>query len=158
MKNIMRATIIAVLILFTGLISSAQSAQIINKISNMDGVTSVYISKTMLSMFGSNVCTNVPGVEMSDIVSSLNSIEILNVEERDVIVKVKSLIDKLPTDKTLEVLAKIKDDGEVVTIYGKPNGVSLSHLVLVVEESDELVIIYMTGDIPLDKISTLSKR
>lgn len=157
MKNIIRTAIVTMVILFTGITASAQSADVFNKISEMDGVTSIYISKAMLSMFGSNIHQDLGGVEISEIASSLNSIEIFNIEEKNLIKKIKPLINKLAEDKAFEVLAKIKEDGENVTIYGEPNGKVLSRLALVVEEADELVIIYMTGDIPLDKISALTK-
>lgn len=157
MKNIIRTAIVAIVILFTGITASAKSSNVFNKISEMDGVTSIYISKAMMSMFGSNIHQGVRGVEISKIASSLNSIEIISVEEKALIKKIKPLINTLAEDKTFEVLAKIKEDGENVTIYGEPNGKVLSRLVLVVEEEDELVIIYMTGDIPLDKISALTK-
>lgn len=155
MKTIITSAIIAVCTLISPLNISAQTSDMFEKISDLENVTSVYVSKAMLSMMGSNI--DMGGVNISEIASELNSIEILNITESESISQAKSLLSKLIKESDMELLTKIKEDDEKVTIYGKTAGKITSSIILSVEEPDELVIINITGNIPLDKIKSLSK-
>lgn len=144
------------LIILTTLSSSvnAQSNDGLKELYSIKGVTSIYVSKSMLSLvknksFGHDA--------ISSVVQYLDAIEIFNSDNEESVGKVKTIIDKFITSSGMEILTKIKQDDENVLITGKSNGTQFTHLLMLIEEdSDELTLINMTGKIPLEKISELS--
>ncbi len=155
MKNYIRSIFTAIVIIASGLSASAQASEIINKISDMDNVTSVYISKAMLSLMGNSKLDDT-GLPIGEIAADLKSIEIISIEDKNAIAKTKALIAKIADDPKFEIFTKVKDPDENIVIYGKTTGKIVSELLLVVEEKDEINIIYMTGDVPLDKIAKIA--
>ena len=59
-----------------------------DKYADMDGVTSVYITKSMLSLFPKGQ-TKVNGINIGDISSRLNNIQILSSEKPEIIAKLR---------------------------------------------------------------------
>lgn len=121
-------------------------------ISNFKGVTSVYISKAMLKNFGTGM---IGDPHISAIASNLNSIEIINCENKKFFYTIKNYISKIVESYNLETLARINDDGEKVTIYSFSNGEKINYVLMMVDDNDEITVISMSGDIPLDKVGEL---
>lgn len=143
------------LIILTTLSSSvnAQNNEGLKGLYSIKGITSIYVSKSMLSLvkdksFGHDA--------ISSVVQYLDAIEIFNSDNEESVGKAKNIIDKFITSSGMEILTKIKEDDENVLIMGKSDGTQFTRLLMLVEESDELTLINMTGKIPLEKISELS--
>ncbi len=154
MKNIIKLTVIAIAILVSSVSISAQTVTL-EKLLKIDGVTSVYISKAMLSIIGANNLNLDDNI--SAIANDLNSIEIYNIENKKAIEQSRPIIAKLSSTPGLEILTRINEDKESTTIYGKQTNKVFSQILIVVDETDEISIINLTGNIPLDKISELTK-
>lgn len=144
------------LIILTTLSSSvnAQSNDGLKELYSIKGVTSIYVSKSMLSLVKDKSFRH---DAISSVVQYLDAIEIFNSDNEESVGKIKTIIDKFITSSGMEILTKIKEDDENVLILGKSNGTQFTHLLMLIEEdTDELTLINMTGKIPLEKIRELS--
>lgn len=121
-------------------------------ISNFKGVTSVYISKAMLKTFGPGM---IGDPQISAIAGNLNSIEIINCENKKFFYTISNYISKIVESYSLETLARINDDGEKVSIFSHSTGEKIDYLLMLVDDKDEMTVISMSGDIPLDKVGEL---
>lgn len=121
-------------------------------ISNYKGVTSVYISSAMLKNFGTSMIGN-PGIRA--IAGNLNSVEIIECENKKFLYTIRNYVKKIASSYNLETLARINEEGEKVTIYGYSTNGKITYLLMSVDDDDEITIISMSGDIPLDKVGDL---
>lgn len=121
-------------------------------ISNYKGVTSVYISSAMLKNFGTSMIGN-PGIRA--IAGNLNSVEIIECENKKFLYTIRNYVKKIASSYNLETLARINEEGEKVTIYGYSTNGKMTYLLMSVDDDDEITIISMSGDIPLDKVGDL---
>ncbi len=123
-------------------------------ISNYKGVTSVYISSAMLKNFGTSMIGN-PGIRA--IAGNLNSVEIIVCENKKFLYSIRNYVKKIASSYNLETLARINEEGEKVSIYGYSTNGKITYLLMSVDEDEdnEITIISMSGDIPLDKVGEL---
>lgn len=121
-------------------------------ISNDKGVTSVYISSAMLKNFGTSMIGN---SSIRAIAGNLNSIEIIECENKKFLYTIRNYVKKIADSYNLETLARINDEGEKVSIYGFSSGEKITYLLMSVDDDKEITIISMSGDIPLDKVGEL---
>lgn len=121
-------------------------------ISNYKGVTSVYISSAMLKNFGTSMIGN-PGIRA--IAGNLNSVEIIECENKKFLYTIRNYVKKIASSYNLETLARINEEGEKVTIYGYSTNGKMTYLLMSVDDDDEITIISMSGDIPLDNVGDL---
>lgn len=121
-------------------------------ISNYKGVTSVYISSAMLKNFGTSM---IGDPSISAIAGNLSSIEIIDCENKKFLYTIRNYVKKIAETYNLETLARINDEGEKVSIYGYSTGGKITYLLMSVDDNDEITIISMSGDIPLDKVGEL---
>ena len=121
-------------------------------ISNYKGVTSVYISSAMLKNFGTSMIGN-PGIRA--IAGNLNSVEIIECENKKFLYTTRNYVKKIASSYNLETLARINEEGKKVTIYGYSTNGKMTYLLMSVDDDDEITIISMSGDIPLDKVGDL---
>ena len=123
-------------------------------LANEKGVTSIYISKLMMKTLG--------GLTMGDqrisaIAQDLNSIEIISCKNKDLFDKVNNKVKNVVSDNNLEILAKVNDEGENVGIYGYVEGETVTYILMTVDNKNELVLLSMSGQIPLDKVAELTQ-
>ncbi|MBQ3606524.1 MAG: DUF4252 domain-containing protein [Muribaculaceae bacterium] len=121
-------------------------------ISNYKGVTSVYISSAMLKNFGSSM---IGDPRISSIAGNLNSIEIIKCDNKKFVYTIRNYVKKIAEGYGLETLARINDEGEKVSIYGLSSGEKITYVLMCVDDDDEITIISMSGEIPLDKVGEL---
>ena len=69
--------------IFCSALSYGQSSHF-DKFADMEGVTSVYISKSMISLFPQGN-TNVNGINIGNIADRLDNIQILSADEKETI-------------------------------------------------------------------------
>ena len=122
-----------------------------DKYAEMDGVTSVYISKSMLSLFPKGQ-TNVNGINIGDIASRLDNIQILSADEQPIVDKLRKETSHINTRNGYEELMRVREDGEKTTIYFKDSKKDKKEFVLLVDEKDEFTIISIVGDLTLQEI------
>ena len=122
-----------------------------DKYAEMDGVTSVYITKSMLSLFPKGQ-TNVNGVNIGNIGDRLNNIQILSTDKQPIVDKLRKETSDINTRNGYEELMRIREDGEKTTIYFKDGKKDKKEFVLLVDEKDEFTIISIVGDLTLQEI------
>ena len=131
-----RTYIITLLLSLCSLFTYAQDS-FFDKFADMEGVTSVYISKAMLSLMP-NMKTE--GVNIGEVASKLDNIQILSCEKPDIIAKLKN------------------DEGEKTIIYLKRNKNKEKEFVLMSQEKNEFTIIAITGNLTLQEIQGIINK
>ena len=122
-----------------------------DKYAEMDGVTSVYITKSMLSLFPKGQ-TNVNGVNIGNIASRLDNIQILSADEQPIVDKLRKETSHINTRNGYEELMRIREDGEKTTIYFKDSKKDKKEFVLLQDAKNEFTIISIVGDLTLQEI------
>jgi hypothetical protein len=117
----------------------------------MEGVTSVYITKSMLSLFPKGQAS-VNGVNIGNIASRLDNIQILSADEQPIIDKLRKETSVINTRNGYEELMRVREDGEKTTIYFKDGKKDKKEFVLLLDEKDEFTIISIVGDLTLQEI------
>ena len=145
-----RTLIIAIMATLCSVCSYGQQS-FFDKYADMDGVTSVYITKSMLSLFPKGQ-TNVNGINIGDIASRLDNIQILSADEQPIVDKLRKETSHINTRNGYEELMRVREDGEKTTIYFKDGKKDKKEFVLLVDEKDEFTIISIVGDLTLQEI------
>ena len=145
-----RTLIIAIMATLCSVCSYGQQS-FFDKYAEMDGVTSVYITKSMLSLFPKGQ-TNVNGINIGDIASRLDNIQILSADEQPIVDKLRKETSHINTRNGYEELMRVREDGEKTTIYFKDSKKDKKEFVLLVDEKDEFTIISIVGDLTLQEI------
>ena len=122
------------------------------KFTDMEGVTSVYISKNMLSLMPKESGMQFGEVDVSNFLEKLSSILILTSENKPVAQEMVSLANKRIRDDKYELLMRVKsDDGELVNFFMKGKPENIHEMIMIVEDNDgESVIMQFLGDFTLD--------
>ena len=145
-----RIFIITLLMTLCSICSYGQQS-FFDKYAEMEGVTSVYITKSMLSLFPKGQ-TSVNGVNIGNIASRLDNIQILSADEQPIIDKLRKETSGINTRNGYEELMRVREDGEKTTIYFKDGKNDKKEFVLLVDEKDEFTIISIVGDLTLQEI------
>ena len=145
-----RTFIITLLITFCSVSSYGQQS-FFDKYAEMEGVTSVYITKSMLSLFPKGQ-TSVNGVNIGNIASRLDNIQILSADEQPIIDKLRKETSGINTRNGYEELMRVREDGEKTTIYFKDGKKDKKEFVLLMDQKDEFTIISIVGDLTLQEI------
>ena len=153
MKRIYILTILATVF---SLFAQAQQS-FFDKYAEMEGVTSVYISKSMLSLLP-NVNSTVNGIHIGNIASRLDNIQILSCEEADVAQKLRKETSHINPENGYEELMRVRENGEKTTIYFKDKKRKKKEFVLLVDEKDEFTIISIMGDLTLQEIQGMIQK
>ena len=149
-----RTYIIAFLLSFCSMMSYAQDS-FFDKFSEMDGVTSVYISKAMLSMMPS---MKTKGVNIGEVARKLESIQILSCEKPALIATIKKELEYINPKNGYEELMRINDTGDKTTIYLKTNKNDKKEFVLLTSGKNELTVIVIVGNLSLKEIQGIVNK
>ena len=153
----MRRTYIITLLITLCSVCSYGQQSFFDKYAEMDGVPSVYISKSMLSLFPKGQ-TNVNGINIGNIASRLDNIQILSADEQPIIAKLRKETSGINTRNGYEELMRVREDGEKTTIYFKDGKKGKKEFVLLVDEKDEFTIISIVGDLTLQEIQGIINK
>ena len=128
-----------------------------DKYAEMDGVSSVYITKSMLNMFP-NMSGKINGVNVGNIASRLDNIQILSSDEAPIIEQLRKETKDINTKNGYEELMRVREDGEKTTIYFKERKKGNREFVLITDEKDEFTIISIIGDLTLKEIQEITSK
>lgn len=125
----------------------------------MDGVTSVYISKNMMSLFPKD-SNQYGGVDVGNFVDKLSSILILTTENQKVGKEMLSLANSRIKDSNYELLMRVKsDDGELVNFFMKGKPDNIQELIMIVDGNDEeSVIMQFLGNFKLQDVQEMTRN
>ncbi|MBR2457684.1 MAG: DUF4252 domain-containing protein [Bacteroidaceae bacterium] len=148
-----RFYIISLLLALSTLFCQAQQSYF-DKYADMDGVSSVYISKSMLKMFP-NMSGKINGVNVGNLAGRLECIQILSSDSTEIIKQLRKETKDVNTKSGYEELMRIRDDGERVNIYFKEKKNKKNEFVLIADESDEYTIISIVGELTLQEMQEM---
>lgn len=138
---------------------SAQSGRdIYNKYSDEEGVTAVYISKSMFKLIGKlpSVELNDEDFNLSELVKSLEGFYLIEVADNAGIRQsLRDDVDKYMKSADYEMLMEAKDDGETVRMFITSKGDEVKGFVMLIVDADECVFICLDGSMSreaLDKV------
>lgn len=146
--------VLLIILMCCASIASAQN-KLIEKFADMDGVTSVFISKSMLQMMP-NMKTE--GIDIGGIAGKLESMLILTSEKASISNMMKNEIPSFTSNKSYEELMRVKDEGSRVIFYIKrKNNSKIGELIMMVDEHPQFVFIQIKGDMTLQDIQNITK-
>jgi hypothetical protein len=155
----MRKLVIAIIFAVFAANLSAQKNPF-EQFTEMDGVTSVYISKNMLSLFPKNAKNmNYGGIDVGNFLHKLSSILILTTEDKNIGKRMVSLANNQVKGDNYELLMRVKsDDDDNVNFFMKGKPESIRELIMIVDGSDdESVILQFLGDFTLQDIQKMTE-
>lgn len=155
----MRKLVIAIMFVVFAANLSAQKNPF-EQFTEMDGVTSVYISKNMLSLFPKNAKNmNYGGIDVGNFLHKLSSILILTTEDKNIGKRMVSLANNQVKGSNYELLMRVKsDDDDNVNFFMKGKPESIRELIMIVDGSDnESVILQFQGDFTLQDIQKMTE-
>lgn len=141
------------LLLMTVVQSAMAQDALFDKYEDMNGVTTVFISKTMLNM--------IPNVkagdhDISEIASKLDQLRILTCEKATLIPHIIDDAKKIYKSESYEAIMRMNDDGEKMTIYQRSLKGGKNEFVLLQEDDSELNIINVKGAITIKDIQKIA--
>ena len=147
------------------------SQSLFDKFEDLDDVTSVVVNKSMFNLLAKiDVEVDDPEAQdFVDIASSLKSLKVFTTENKKIGDDMKASVDSYLKSSKMEELMRVKDKDANVKFYIKEgkDADHVSELLMFVTgmknvEADgrkfETVILSLTGDIDLNKISSLTKK
>lgn len=162
----MKKIILIITLVITSSVFYGQS--IFDKLEEMDGVSSVVISKDafeILSKFnfeideGSNEIS-----EVFKMIDDLNEFKTFSTDKPDIAVTMEAMVKKSVKDQKMKELMRLKEDDSKVWIYVKStsNKDLVSQVLMLVKEIDkktngisEAMIVSLSGSIDINKMSKL---
>ena len=144
-------TILFVLFLFCSTWAYAQD-NLFEKYSNMDNVTSVYISKSMFQLMPDGVQAG--GVDFSDLKGKIDHLQILTSENRAVSKQMQADFEGMV--KGYELLMKVKSDDTRASFFVKQKGERINDMVMLTDEENEFVVIRLVGDFTVQDIQRIA--
>lgn len=151
-----RIYIFSLLLTLSTLFCQAQQS-FFDKYAEMDEVTSVYITKSMLKMFPSMSGT-INGVDVGNLASKLENIQILSADDSSIIEQLRKDTKHINSKNGYEELIRVRDDGDKTTIYFKEQKKN-SEFILITDSGNEFTIISIVGnDISLKDIQDMTNR
>lgn len=151
-----RIYILTLLLALSTIFCRAQQS-FFDKYAEMEGVSSVYITKSMLSLFP-NMSGKINGVNVGNIASRLDNIQILSSDEANIIVQLRKETKDINTKNGYEELMRVREDGDKTTIYFKERKKKNNEFILIMDEKDEFTIISIVGDLTLKEIQEMMKE
>lgn len=127
---------------------------VLDKLSDMDGITAVYISKNMFNSIGN---MKMEGINIGSIAGKMESIQVLTSENSKTAQIMKAEASKLTKGGRYEVMMKVKDSSSRVVFYSKQVNNKIRELLMLVDETpNEYVIIQIKGNLSLKELQDIT--
>jgi hypothetical protein len=151
-------SLIIVILLFTALSGFSQK-NVFEKFADQKEITQVTITKALLKMFPSMTSSvDMNGIDVNKIINKLEQIDIFISENEDAKKMMRKEITAFfKTDKSYEVLMKIKDEKDNIVFYGQKDNGFVKSLVMFIDDDDECVIIQLLGRFTMHDIQEVVK-
>ncbi|WP_340198955.1 DUF4252 domain-containing protein [Ascidiimonas sp. W6] len=163
----MKKIVLLIALIALPLIGFSQST--FDRFEDMDEVSTVVVNQNMFKLFSRIESDDPEAQEFMEMVKSLNDLKVFITEDKGVGEDMKSAVEKYLKKASLQELMRVKDKDVNVKFYIK-QGRDEDHvselLMFVTGLKDveangrkfETVLLSLTGDIDLNKISTLTKK
>ena len=151
MKNKITILILAICCAAT---AGAQNS-LFDKYSDMDGVTSVYISKAMFEMVPAFL--DQEDIDLKNMAGKLDGLQILTTSKKELTKQMRDEFKSLITKDHTELM-RVKDSGTNVNFYARQDKDLIKELVMLVNESDSsFVAIQILGKFTLDDVKQITE-
>lgn len=145
----MRNLFVFILISLTAVMVKAET--FFESCENIPGITTVYVSKAMISLAGDlNIKSD--NIDFNSIAANIEGLWVITAEDNEA----KILKDKAKTafkDNGYEKLMSVREDGETVDILMRSLGSNKNECVIKAFEEDETTIVIITGSFTLQAIA-----
>ena len=153
--------LMVILIGMLPIVASAQESQLnslFNKYSGQEGYTSIHITEHLFNMF-KDVNSEQQEKEFKDAVSGLEAIKILVADEEkgEAVAQFENELSSIFSNDLFKELMVIRDGEETVAFFIKENEGFINEFAMKVTGSGEPFLLFLKGNIDLEKISSLSK-
>lgn len=128
--------------------------EVIAKYNKMKGVTVITMNNDMFTSFKDDS-------ELNEISFNFDKFQILTTESKAIVSQMKQDFKKLIQNGILSEMMTVKDDeSQVLFLIDKASQGKTNATVffMIVEEADEYVIMYFSGNIPLEEIKELENK
>lgn len=140
-------------VILTGMVLAIFSLDAQNrfdKIAEMEGVTSVYVSPKMFNMMKDSNA-NTGDINIDKVAKKLTGLQILSSENPEASSLLRKETDFINPKNGYEELMRVKDEGERMFIYMK-EGKETNEYVLLVDETKEFTVIILEGRLTVDEV------
>ncbi|UGU18394.1 DUF4252 domain-containing protein [Sinomicrobium kalidii] len=145
------------------------SQSVFDRFEAMDDVSAVVVNQNMFKLFSRIEADDPEAREFMDMVKTLKNLKVFTTENKTIAREMRSTMDEYIKDASLEELMRIKDEDSNVKFYIRPGRDEdhVSELLMFVSGLKEVevhgkkletVLLSLTGDIDLNKISMLTKK
>ena len=121
-----------------------------DKIAEMEGVTSVYVSPKMFSMMKDSN-SNTGDINIDKVAKKLTGLQILSSENPDASSLLRKETAFINPKNGYEELMRVKDEGERMFNYMK-EGKETNKYKLLVDENKEFTVIILEGKLTVDEV------
>ena len=121
-----------------------------DKIAEMEGVTSVYVSPKMFSMMKDSN-SNTGDINIDKVAKKLTGLQILSSENPDASSLLRKETAFINPKNGYEELMRVKDEGERMFIYMK-EGKETNEYILLVDENKEFTVIILEGKLTVNEV------
>lgn len=121
-----------------------------DKIAEMEGVTSVYVSPKMFSMMKDSN-SNTGDINIDKVAKKLTGLQILSSENPDASSLLRKETAFINPKNGYEELMRVKDEGERMFVYMK-EGKETNEYILLVDENKEFTVIILEGKLTVDEV------
>ena len=128
--------------------------KLFDKYSEMDNVTSVYISKAMFQMMP-KIETN--GLNLMNLKGKIEGLQVLTTENNSIKEKMRDDFKKL-ISKDHQELMRVKDGKTRATFYVKQKGDLISEMIMLADTDNSFNVIQLLGNFTLQDIQEITKE
>lgn len=126
-----------------------------DKMAEMEGVTSVHISKAMFKLL-SGMSIKADGIDLQSVMPKLESLQIITCEKPEIIPLLKKEAEVFSTKEGYEELMWVKEDDSHTIILQKQHEDKPNEYVLVnIEGNEEFNLILMKGTLTLEELQQM---
>jgi len=126
-----------------------------DKMAEMEGVTSVHISKAMFRLL-SGMGIKADGIDLQSVMPKLESLQIITCEKPEIIPLLKKEAEVFSTKEGYEELMRVKEDDSHTIILQKQHEDKPNEYVLVnIEGNEEFNLILMKGTLTLEELQQM---
>ncbi len=129
------------------------SSKLFEKYTDVDGVTSVYISKAMFNMMPA---IEDIGLNLMNMKGKVESLYTITTSRKDLIPQMRNEFSQL-VGKTHEELMRVRDGKSKVTFYANMNGENVKDLLMIVDDENNFIIMQLVGRFTLQDIQEITK-
>lgn len=126
-----------------------------DKMAEMEGVTSVHISKAMFKLL-SGMGIKADGIDLQSVMPKLESLQIITCEKPEIIPLLKKEAEAFSTKEGYEELMRVKEDDSHTIILQKQHEDKPNEYVLVnIEGNEDFNLILMKGTLTLEELQQM---